>query len=325
MMDWTDRYCRSFHRILSRRARLYTEMVTADAVIHGDRERLLGFDPPEHPIALQLGGCDPHKLFLAARLGAQCGYDEINLNAGCPSDRVQSGRFGACLMAEPTLVRECLAAMRDGAEIVPVTLKCRIGIDDQKVEETLPRFIEEVSKSGITTIIVHARKAWLEGLSPKENRSVPPLDYRLVFKMKAEFTSLNFVLNGGIDSMVVVPTHLAHVDGVMMGRAAYQNPAILLDVDRDVFGEVAPRRTRRDAVEEFLPVIERKLNSGVPLHAITRHMLGLFNGLPRARTWRRILTEGARGPGARIDVVKQALEAVCAARSAEPALEMSHV
>jgi tRNA-dihydrouridine synthase A len=307
MMEWTDRHCRSFHRMLTRRALLYSEMVTADAVLHGDRERLIGFDTGQHPVALQLGGSDSAKLARAAAIGAEWGYDEINLNVGCPSDRVQSGRFGACLMAEPDLVASCLAAMEAAAAPVPVTVKCRIGIDDQDPEDALPRFVRAVAAAGVGTVIVHARKAWLAGLSPKQNRDVPPLDYELVYALKRMFPELTIVLNGGIDTLEQARAHLAHVDGVMMGRAAYQDPALLLDVDATIFGAPAPSRTRHEAVQLFLPVIEEKLAAGVPLAAITRHMLGLFNGFPGARRWRRTLAEDARVPGAGLEVIARAL------------------
>ncbi len=308
MMDWTDRHCRAFHRQLTRGARLYTEMVTADAIIHGNRERLIGFDQSEHPLVLQLGGSDPRKLEEATRIGAAWGYDEVNLNIGCPSDRVQSGGFGACLMAEPTLVAECLAAMRAATEI-PVTVKCRIGIDDQEPQEALPRFIEDVARAGIDTVIIHARKAWLEGLSAKENREIPPLDYPLVYRMKQAFPELTIVINGGIGSLKDVQTHLQHVDGVMLGRAAYHSPWMLLDVDREIFG-AAGARTREQAVRAMLDYVERQLVLGTPLIAITRHMLGLYHGVPGARLWRRMLSEEARKPGARAGLILEALACV---------------
>jgi len=305
MMDWTDRHCRAFHRHLTQRARLYTEMVTADAVIYGHRERLIGFDEIEHPIALQLGGSDAKKLAAAARIGAERGYDEINLNVGCPSDRVTTGRFGACLMAEPQLVAECLAAMR-AASSAPVTVKCRIGIDHQDPHEALPRFIETAASAGIDTVIVHARMAWLEGLSPKENREIPPLDYPLVYAMRRAFPHLTIVINGGVRSLDETKAHLAHVDGVMLGRAAYQHPWILLEADREIFGSVRAR-SAGDAVRTMLPYIERELTRGVPLSAITRHMLGLYHGVPGARLWRRTLSEEARKPGAGLEIVERAL------------------
>jgi tRNA-dihydrouridine synthase A len=322
MMEWTDRHCRYFHRILSAHARLYTEMITADAVIHGKRERLLGFDAAERPVCLQLGGSDPAKLAAAACIGAAWGYDEINLNVGCPSDRVQSGRFGACLMAEPDLVAECLVAM-SAASSAPVTVKCRIGIDDQDPQDVLPRFIEKVAAAGITTVIVHARKAWLEGLSPKENREVPPLDYDLVYQMKRAFPGLTIVLNGGITSLADVAEHLAHVDGVMLGRAAYQHPAMLLSVD-GLLGD-ASNRTAEDAVRAMIPYIERECSAGVPLGAITRHMLGLFQGVPGARSWRRMLGEDARKPGAGPELVLRALAGVtCTPNSEQAAANLAY-
>jgi len=308
MMDWTDRHCRAFHRHLTRRARLYTEMVTADAVIHGHRERLIGFEEIEHPLALQLGGSEARKLAEAARIGAERGYDEINLNVGCPSDRVQSGRFGACLMSEPALVADCLAAMRAASKAL-VTVKCRIGIDEQDPQETLPRFIESVASVGIGTAIIHARKAWLRGLSPKENRELPPLNYQLVYAMKRAFPHLTIVINGGVRSLEEAKAHLAHVDGVMLGRAAYQNPWILLDADREIFGEPS-MQTSREAVLAMLPYIERQLDAGTLLIAITRHMLGLYHGVPGARLWRRTLSEDARRHGSGVDLITRALACV---------------
>ncbi len=305
MMEWTDRHCRYLHRLLSARARLYTEMVTAQAVIRGERERLIGFDSFEHPVALQLGGSEPARLGEAAAIAAEFGYDEINLNVGCPSDRVQSGRFGACLMREPDLVGECAAAMRSRANI-PVTVKCRLGVDDQDPEESLRAMITACAGAGVTTFIVHARKAWLEGLSPKENRDVPPLDYALVYRVKRENPSLAIVVNGGIASLDEAERHLGHVDGVMLGRAAYQNPALLADVDARFFD--ARMRTVEDAVEPYLAYVEHMLGCGVPLNAMTRPMLGLFNGRPGARAFRRHLSENATRPGASVQVLREALE-----------------
>ena len=304
MMEWTDRHCRVLHRHLSRRALLYTEMVTAEAVIRGDRARLLGFDAQEHPVALQLGGSDPQRLAEAARIGADMGYDEINLNVGCPSDRVQSGRFGACLMREPRLVGECVAAMR-AAVAIPVTVKCRIGVDDQDPEIALPTLIDQCATAGVTTFAVHARKAWLEGLSPKENREVPPLDYDLVYRLKRARPELTIVLNGGIASLDDVATHLEHLDGVMMGRAAYQTPALLADVDARLFGGEA--RAIDDAVETYIAYVAAQLQKRVPLNAMTRHMLGLFNGRPGARQFRRHLSEHATKPGADVETLRTAL------------------
>ena len=310
MMDWTDRHCRAFHRVLSRRARLYTEMLTSGAVIHGDRERLLGFDPAEHPVALQLGGADPGELALAARIGEDLGYDEINLNVGCPSDRVQSGRFGACLMREPELVAECMAAI--GAAVrIPATVKCRIGVDDQDPEASLYGLVDLCVSAGVTTFAVHARKAWLEGLSPKENRDIPPLDYGLVYRLKRARPQLTIAINGGVRSLEEAERHLAEgVDGVMLGRAAYHDPAILGQADRRLFGEPLADVTPEAAVRGFLPYVERKLSEGVRLASMTRHLLGLFHARPGARTWRRILTVEAIRSGAGTEVIERALQAV---------------
>lgn len=319
MMDWTDRHCRAFHRTLTRRALLYTEMVTTGAVLHGDRERLLGFDTCEHPVALQLGGSEPTDLAASARIGEAQGYDEINLNVGCPSDRVQSGRFGACLMREPELVADCVAAMRAVVR-VPVTVKCRIGVDDQDPEQSLFRLVDLCAAAGVTLFAVHARKAWLKGLSPKENRDVPPLDYPLVYRLKRERPDLTIVLNGGVGSLEAALTHLDHVDGVMLGRAAYHEPVLLGQVDRAVFGEAGGVEPA-EAVRAYLPYVRRQLAHGTHLAAMTRHMLGLFHGRPGARAWRRILTvEGAK-PGAGLQVIERGLEAIAeaAARSREAA------
>ncbi len=310
-MDWTDRHCRAFHRALSRRTLVYTEMVTTGAVLHGDRQRLLGFDACEHPVALQLGGSEPKDLAEAARIGADLGYDEINLNVGCPSDRVQSGRFGACLMREPELVAECVAAIASAVSI-PATVKCRIGVDDQAPEESLFRLVELCAAAGVTRFAVHARKAWLKGLSPKENREVPPLDYALVYRLKQQRPDLTVVLNGGIMSLEEAKQHLAHVDGVMLGRAAYHEPALLGRVDHELFGEpdvVEPV----EAVQAHLPYVRRQLAAGTHLAAMTRHMLGLFHGRPGARTWRRILTVEAAKPGAGVEVIERALDAIAQA------------
>ena len=315
MMDWTDRHCRAFHRALTKRALLYTEMVTAEAVLHADREWLLGFDDMEHPVALQLGGSEPGKLAEAARIGADMGYDEINLNVGCPSDRVQSGRFGACLMREPALVAECMAAM--GAAVpVPVTVKCRIGVDDQEPEVALFELVDACAAAGVTTFVVHARKAWLQGLSPKENRDVPPLDYALVRRLKAERPNLTICLNGGVPSLEATLGHLARgddgvtLDGVMLGRAAYHEPALLGAADRDVFGEDVAEVDAFAAVESHKAYLSARLADGVPLAAMTRHMLGVMHGRPGARAFRRILTVEAIRPGAGLEVVDRALDAV---------------
>jgi tRNA-dihydrouridine synthase A len=304
MMEWTDRHCRTLHRGLTRHALLYTEMVTAQAVLHGERARLIGFDAREHPVALQLGGSDAAMLAEAARIGADFGYDEINLNIGCPSDRVQAGRFGACLMREPELVAACVAAMR-AAVAIPVTVKCRIGVDDQDPGESLRRLIALCAGAGVSTFAIHARKAWLAGLSPKENRTVPPLDYALVYAVKKENPALTIILNGGIETLDQAEAHLAHVDGVMLGRAAYQSPALLADVDARIFGAPAPGLEA--AVEGYCAYVERQLHQGVRLSAMTKHMLGLFNGRPGARQFRRHLSENAPRPDAGMDVLRAAL------------------
>ena len=309
MMEWTDRHCRVFLRQLTAHALLYTEMVTSGAVLHGNRERLLGFDACEHPVALQIGGSGPRELAEAARIGADFGYDEINLNVGCPSDRVQSGRFGACLMAEPELVAASVAAMA-GAVSLPVTVKCRIGIDDQDSEADLERFVRAVADAGCRTIVVHARKAWLEGLSPKQNREVPPLDYGRVHRLKQAHPELEIVINGGIATLDDAEAHLARVDGVMLGRAAYQTPYLLAEVDRRFHGAASPVPTRGEVLERFLPYVERKLGEGVRLHRMTRHILGLFQGQPGARAFRRHLSERACRPGAGADVLREAARLV---------------
>ncbi|RYY94482.1 MAG: tRNA dihydrouridine(20/20a) synthase DusA [Alphaproteobacteria bacterium] len=311
MMDWTDRNCRAFHRHLTRHALLYTEMVTADAVIHGQRDRLLGFDPVEQPVALQLGGSEPEKLAEAARIGAAYGYIEINLNVGCPSERVQSGAFGACLMREPDLVADCLSAMREAVS-VPVTVKHRLGVDDDDPRDRLFSFVETQAKAGTTTFVVHARKAWLKGLSPKENREIPPLDYEIVAELKRAHPELEIILNGGIADLDTALRELSRVDGVMLGRAAYHEPYILLGVDSRIFGDDAPQRSADQAARDFRPWILQRLEEGAVLHSITRHMLGLFSGRPGARQWRRVLSEkapGSRGAQA-IAIYDEALEAV---------------
>ena len=309
MMEWTDRHCRYFLRLLSARAFLYTEMVTAEAVLYGDRERVLGFDAAEHSVGLQLGGSDPAKLAEAARVGEGFGYDEINLNIGCPSDRVQSGRFGACLMAEPALVADCVKAMADAVS-VPVTVKCRIGIDDQDAEESLDRFIDAVADAGCDTFIVHARKAWLDGLSPKENRDVPPLDHERVHRLKARRSDLIIIINGGIAALAEAEQHLAHLDGVMLGRAAYADPYLLAEVDRKLYGAQGLPPSRADVLDRFISYVERELARGVRLNAMTRHILGLFHGQPRARAFRRHIAENAHLDGAGIEVLEQARDIV---------------
>jgi len=305
MMDWTDRNCRMFHRQMTRHALLYTEMVTALAIRHGDRQRLLGFDPGEQPVALQIGGSEPALLAEASKWGEDYGYREINLNVGCPSDRVQTGRFGACLMAEPALVRDCLGAMRDAVR-VPVTVKCRIGIDEQDEEEDFTRFVETVMQSGVTTFIVHARKAWLKGLSPKENREIPPLNYARVHRLKQRHPQLTVIINGGIATIEEAEEQLHHVDGVMLGRAAYNTPWILSEVDSRLFG--APRLVESplEVVDRMKPYIAGQLARGVWLQNVTRHMLGLFHGLPGGRLWRRVLSEEAPKPGAGIEILEKA-------------------
>jgi tRNA-dihydrouridine synthase A len=297
MMDWTDRHCRVIHRLMSRRARLYTEMVTAQAVIRGDRQRLIGFDTTEHPVALQLGGNDPALLAQAARIGADLGYDEINLNCGCPSDRVQGGAFGACLMREPALVGDCVAAMK-AAVAIPVTVKCRIGVDDQDPEAALDALTLAVTAAGVDALIVHARKAWLQGLSPKENREIPPLDYDRAYRLKASHPDLPVAINGGIRAPEDWAGHLAHLDGVMVGREAYQNPEILLRVDPLLFGEDAPVADAFAMLEALEPHLARYLEAGGRLHAFTRHLVGLFPGRPGARQFRRHLAEHCVAAGA---------------------------
>ena len=309
MMDWTDRHCRVFHRLLAPHARLYTEMVHAQAVRLGDRERLLGFSPPEHPVALQLGGSEPAVLAEAARIGEQWGYDEINLNVGCPSDRVQAGRFGACLMREPDLVADCVAAMGDGVQ-VPVTVKCRIGVDDQDEESTLGRFIERVAAAGCTTFIVHARKAWLQGLSPKENREIPPLRYDLVHRLKARRPHLQIVINGGLSSLLTCLAETEQVDGVMLGRAAYHDPFLLHQLYRALFEPQRDLLSRHELLRHLQPYAESQLASGVALKHLTRHLLGLFAGQQGGRQYRQILSEQAPRVGSDWSVVENALNAV---------------
>src|SRR6266571_587614 len=306
MMEWTDRHCRYFHRLLTRRALLYTEMLSTGAVLFGDRARLLGFDPVEHPVAVQLGGSDPKALGEAARICADLGYDEINLNVGCPSSRVERGRFGACLMAAPRLVAECVAAMR-ASVAVPVTVKCRIGVDDQDPEAALDAFAAAVASAGVDALIVHARKAWLDGLSPKANREIPPLDYSRVYRLKAAHPHLDIIVNGGIADVGAAVRHLDLVDGAMMGRAAYREPWRLLAVDPELFGEPAPAVSPRAALEALVLYVERELARGERLHAITRHVLGLFRSVPGARAFRRHLASNAIQPGAGAEILIEAL------------------
>lgn len=325
MMDWTDRHCRAFHRALTSRALLYTEMVTAPAVLHGDQERLLGFDAVEHPVALQLGGSDPAQLAEAARVGQAVGYDEINLNVGCPSDRVQSGRFGACLMREPALVADCMAAIRE-AVTVPATVKCRIGVDDQDPEVSLFATVDACAAAGVEVFVVHARKAWLQGLSPKENRDVPPLDYALVRRLKRERPHLSISINGGIASLDEAEAHLddadgVALDGVMLGRAAYHEPALLGQVDRRLYGETVADVDAFEALDRYRTYMAARLAEGVALPAMTRHMLGLMHGRPGARAFRRILTvEGVR-PAAGLEVLDRAVEAVRDAEARREAVQ----
>lgn len=309
MMDWTDRHDRYFLRLISRHVRLYTEMITTGAILHGDQEKLLTYEPAEHPIAIQLGGSDPAELAKAAQIAAAWGYDEINLNVGCPSDRVQSGRFGVCLMAEPELVAECVAAMQE-AVTIPVTVKTRIGIDNRDSYEELVQFIRANAEAGCRIFIIHARKAWLQGLSPKENREIPPLNYERVYQLKSDFPKLTIVINGGITDLHQVDDHLRKVDGVMLGRAAYQNPYLLAQVDRRFFADDRVPLSRHQVIEALLPYVERQLEQGVYLSTITRHILGLFQGLPGARAWRRYLSENAHRRGAGVEVLEAALKAV---------------
>jgi tRNA-dihydrouridine synthase A len=308
MMDWTDRHCRFFHRGLTRRALLYTEMVTAEAVIRGDRARLIGFDAEEHPLALQLGGSEPGRLAEAARIGTDFGYDEVNLNVGCPSDRVQSGTFGACLMREPALVGDCVAAMKAAVKI-PVTVKCRVGVDEQDTEEALDELADAVLAAGADAVWVHARKAWLSGLSPKENRDVPPLDYPRVYRLRARLPHVFVGINGGVRDLDEARAHLGAVDGVMLGRAAYQHPAILAEVDR-MLGDEAEPPSLEAVAERMIPYAEAHCAAGGRVSNVTRHMIGLFQGRPGARRWRQILTEEGTRPGAGADVIRRALAAV---------------
>ncbi|MDC7685105.1 tRNA dihydrouridine(20/20a) synthase DusA [Asticcacaulis sp. BYS171W] len=317
MMDWTDRHCRAFHRTLTRRALLYTEMVTSRAIIHGDQDKLLGFSAIEHPVALQLGGSDPDELAACAKIAEARGYDEVNLNCGCPSDRVQSGSFGACLMREPQLVADCMQAMAEATRL-PMTVKCRIGVDDQDEQAALFALVEACARAGVKTFIVHARKAWLKGLSPKENRDIPPLNYDLVYALKRAYPDLTISINGGIGTLEAAQAHLDHVDGVMLGRVAYHEPALLGQVDRRFFGadsDVTPF----EALEAYRPYMAAQLEAGVHLPAITRHMLGLMHGLPGARAFRRILTVESIRPGAGIEVLDEAEAAVHDAMNAASA------
>jgi len=305
MLDWTDRHYRYFARLLSRHTLLYTEMVTTGALIHGDTARFLRHDMAERPVALQLGGADSREMAHCARLGAEAGYDEININVGCPSDRVQNGRFGACLMAEPETVAACVAAMK-AAVNVPVTVKTRIGIDHRDSYEELLAFTQAVVDAGCDALIVHARKAWLQGLSPRENRDVPPLRYDVVLRLKQDFPALPMIINGGIKTLAQAAGFLDRLDGAMIGRAAYQTPWLLADADRIIFNDPAPPPTPHEILDAFVPYVERQLAEGVPLASITRHILGLFHGQPGARRWRRVLSEQAHRPGAGIKVLREA-------------------
>jgi tRNA-dihydrouridine synthase A len=307
MMDWTDRHCRFFHRCLTRRALVYTEMLTVNAVLHGKRERLLTFDSEQHPIALQLGGSTPKELAVAAAIAQDYGYDEVNLNIGCPSERVQEVQIGACLMAQPQLVADCVSAMRSRVDL-PITVKCRVGIDDQDGEADLDRFVNCIARGGCRTIIVHARKAWLRGLSPRENREIPPLDYERIYRLKAAFPELEIVLNGGIKSLKEALRHLVHVDGVMLGRAAYQTPFLLAQVDGDIFGDTRPAPTRAQVLEQLIPYAEQHMADGGRLNQVVRHVLGLCHGRPHARAYRRLLSEGAARKDATPELLRAAIE-----------------
>jgi tRNA-dihydrouridine synthase A len=309
MMDWTDRHDRFFLRLISRQARLYTEMITTGALIHGDRARFLRFDPSEHPVALQLGGAEPDALARCAEFGQAAGYDEINLNCGCPSDRVLEAHFGACLMLTPARVAECITAMRRAVS-VPVTVKCRIGVDDSEEYPFLKTFIETVAATGCDTFIIHARKAWLSGLSPKENREIPPLQYATVYRLKRDFPQLRIVINGGIKTHAECTEHLRHVDGVMLGREAYENPWLLAEADARFFGAPARPLTREQVVREMIPFVARELAEGTPLAHMTRHILGLYRGQPGGRAFRRTLSEQSHRPGAGVEVLEAALAAV---------------
>ena len=306
MMDWTDRHCRFFHRLISQHVLLYTEMVTTGALIHGDSHRFLGFNKEEHPLAFQLGGSNPRELALSATMVEDYGYDEVNLNVGCPSDRVQNGRFGACLMLEPELVADCVAAMCKAVSI-PVTVKSRIGVDDKDSYGELVSFVRTVASAGCKTFIVHARKAWLSGLSPKQNREIPPLNYDVVLQLKSDFPQLNIIVNGGIVNLGQAEQLLQHSDGVMVGREAYQNPYLLAEVDSRIFNAVVAPRSRHEIIELLLPYIEEQLSNGIRLNSVTRHILGLFHGEPGARAWRRHLSENATSPDAGIKVVRDAM------------------
>ncbi|MCK4492576.1 MAG: tRNA dihydrouridine(20/20a) synthase DusA [Methylococcales bacterium] len=310
MLDWTDRHCRYFYRLMSKQALLYTEMVTTGALIHGDKQHFLQFNAEEHPLALQLGGSKPTDLALCAKMAQDYGYDEVNLNVGCPSDRVQNGLFGACLMAEPCLVAECITAMQQAASL-PITVKSRIGIDNKDSYEELTHFIQTVASSGCKTFIIHARKAWLQGLSPKQNREIPPLRYDVVYQLKKDFPELEIILNGGIIGLETAQVHLNQVDGVMLGREVYHRPFILTQVDHAIFDEVRQTKTREQVVEELIPYVQQQLKQGVRLNSISRHILGLFHSQKGAKAWRRYLSENATQAGANETVLLEALKFTC--------------
>lgn len=312
MMDHTDRHCRYFLRLISRHVLLYTEMITTDAVIHGDREQLLAFSQEEHPLALQLGGSDPRELALSARIAEDMGYDEINLNVGCPSDRVQSGQFGACLMSKPLLVADCIAEMKKHISI-PVTVKTRTGIDDRDSYAELTAFIKHVHNTGCRIFIIHARKAWLNGLSPKENREVPPLQYDRVYQLKRDFPDLEIIINGGFTSLEQIMTQYAHVDGVMIGRAAYHNPYLLSGIDRGIFCKNHPISGRHEILEKYAGYVKQNLGRGIRLNQMTRHILGLFQGQAGARAFRRIISENSHKPGTGIEILQQAADQISTA------------
>ncbi|GAA4088073.1 tRNA dihydrouridine(20/20a) synthase DusA [Zhongshania borealis] len=306
MLDWSDRHCRVFWRQLSRHAVLYTEMITTGALIHGDQERHLDYSDIEHPVALQLGGSDPAALATSVRMAEQWQYDEVNLNCGCPSDRVQNGFFGACLMSRPSLVADCVKAMKDAGNL-PITVKHRIGIDDQEGYGPLQEFVGAIAEAGTDAIIVHARKAWLQGLSPKENREIPPLNYDLVYQLKKDFPELEIIINGGIQTLADASSHLSYVDGIMVGRSAYQTPYLLAEVDEHFYQQAATSKTRRDIIHDLLPYIEVELAKGTRLNHMTRHILGLFNGQAGGKLFRRHISEHAHRPGAGVEVLSDAL------------------
>ncbi|MCF6191285.1 MAG: tRNA dihydrouridine(20/20a) synthase DusA [Cocleimonas sp.] len=306
MLDWTDRHERYFLRLISKHAVLYTEMITTGALIHGDKERYLQFNKEEHPVALQLGGSDPEAMAICAKMAEDYGYDEVNINVGCPSDRVQNGAFGACLMAEPELVAENVSKMQDAVDI-PVTVKNRIAIDEMDEYKCLPNFLESISQAGCKTFIIHARKAWLKGLSPKQNRDVPPLNYELVYQMKRDFPELEIIINGGIKTLAQSEEHLKHIDGVMVGREAYHNPYIMNQVDERLYGDEQDNKTELDVLNQYMEYMQKQMDKGVYLKHMSRHLLGLFIGQPGAKAWRRHISENAYKEGAGIEVIQQAV------------------